>query len=389
MKNLTVLVLAGLVLFTPLAALAETVCRISDNLMEEYNKLILELREKGTDTARAEEITRKITSLKQEIEKQRMECAETTVPQRVMVDKPTVISVNRCGEVAQWETKIAYYKKLALLSDADLKNEGFSRDNVEETLRELMAGAEKVRAQCSTQSNVQSGSQGVGIAVPPTAADAQPVAETVKPVIVESGEEISAYYKEKLERVVSTGDGDEKQIEDLKTLRNEIDELITKLIKGKKEFGGDELGTLVTEVKVSKGEIKADNVAVEATGKKIFTNMGGSSVSVEPTASQVLILDKGLKVNAKEVTIKENKISVGNIEVKLPASMVAQKLNLTPKSVELKEENEKAIYSMKVEESRKLFGFIPLNIEKTVTADAGNGDELGQALPWYAFLTTK
>ncbi|OGG37623.1 hypothetical protein A2110_00570 [Candidatus Jorgensenbacteria bacterium GWA1_54_12] len=384
MKNLTVLLLAGLVLFTPLAALAETssgagsgsvsICRMSDSLMEEYNKLILELREKGTDTVRAEEITRKITSLKQEIEKQRGECTETIVPQQVMVDRPTVISVNRCGEVAQWETKIAYYKKLALLSDADLKNESFSREDVEKTLRELMAGAEKVRAQCSTQSN---------------ATDAQPVTETVKPVTVESGEEISAYYKEKLERVVSARDGDEKQIADLKTLRNEIDELITKLIKGKKEFGGDELGTLVTEVKVSKGEIKADNVAVEATGKKIFTNMGGSAVSVEPTASQVLILDKGLEVNAKEVTIKENKISVGNIEVKLPASMVAEKLNLTPKSVELREENEKAIYSIKVEESRKLFGFIPLNIEKTVTADAGNGDELGQTLPWYAFLTTK
>ena len=44
---------------------------------------------------------------------------------------------------------------------------------------------------------------------------------------------------------------------------------------------------------------------------------------------------------------------------------------------------------MKIGEQRKLFGFIPFNISKTVTADAENGNLLEEHFPWYDFLTTK
>ena len=57
-------------------------------------------------------------------------------------------------------------------------------------------------------------------------------------------------------------------------------------------------------------------------------------MSVEPTESRVLIRDKGLEVNASEVMIKENVLSVGG-------------------------------------------------------ADADNGDTLSEQLPWYNFLTTR
>ena len=117
--------------------------------------------------------------------------------------------------------------------------------------------------------------------------------------------------------------------------------------------------------------------------------MGDRPVSVEPTTKQVLILDKGLEVNTTEVMIKENVLSVGGVDVKMSASEVTEKLNLVPTTIELKEENTKAVYNMKINEHRKLFGIIPLNIQKTVTADAENGNTLSEHLPWYGFLTTK
>jgi len=146
---------------------------------------------------------------------------------------------------------------------------------------------------------------------------------------------------------------------------------------------------LVKEVKVSQGEIKADNITVKTTEKKMLVNLGDRSVSIEPTASQVLIRDKGLEVETDEVTIRENVLSVGGAEVRMSASQVAENLGLAPKAIELKEENAKAVYSMKIGEQRKLFGFIPFNISKTVTADAENGNLLEEHFPWYDFLTTK
>jgi len=80
---------------------------------------------------------------------------------------------------------------------------------------------------------------------------------------------------------------------------------------------------------------------------------------------------------------------VGAAEVRMAASAVVEKLQISPKAVELKEENAKAVYKMKVDEPRKLFGFIPLTIQKTMTTDADNGDVLKEQRPWYAFFTTK
>ena len=128
---------------------------------------------------------------------------------------------------------------------------------------------------------------------------------------------------------------------------------------------------------------------MKTTEKKILVNVGASPVSIEPTASQVLIRDKGLEIKTDEVAIKGNALSIGGVEVKIPASEIVEKLGIAPKTIELKKENARAVYNMKVEEPRKLFGFIPFNVLKTVVADSANGNVLTERLPWYSFLTTK
>jgi len=288
--------------------------------------------------------------------------------------------MDRCNEVTQWANKITYYKKLSDLNDDELKKNGFLREEIVKILQELSFGIEQVKAQCSAQSRTTTPSA--------TITGSAFIAETVKPVVIESGQEIGTYYKARLEKAVSAK-GEEKQIQELKTLRDEIDGLISNLIKSRKELEVSELNTLVKEVTVSRGEIKADDISVKTTEKKMLINVGDRPVSVEPTADQVLIRDKGLEVNTDEVMIKENILSVGGVDVKMSASEVTEKLGITPTTIELKEEDSKAVYAMKINERRKLFGFIPFNSQKTVTADAENGDALSEQLPWYNFLTTK
>jgi len=302
-------------------------------------------------------------------------------PPIAIENKPVAVSVDRCNEVTQWEDKIVYYKKLSDLSSTDLGKEGFSRGEIEKILQELSLGLGKIKTQCSNQSGT--------ITVPaPAITGSVSVADIVKPVVVGSGQEISDYYKAELGKVSSIK-GEEKQKEELKALKNETDGLIANLIKGRKELEVSELDTLVSEVKVSRGEIMADDIAVKTTEKKILVNVGNRPVSIEPSADQVLIRDKGLEIKTDEVTIKENALSVGGVEVKMSASEVAEKLGLVPKTIELKEENAKAVYSIGIEERRKLFGFIPFTVKKTVAADAENGNILEEHLPWYSFLTTK
>lgn len=365
------------------------VCYIPDKLTKDYNQLLLDLRkaEEAGDKEAAEIITQKITALKLEIERARKECLTTAVqpmPTSRPIEAPlpaAPVVIDRCIEVSQWENKIAYYEKLANLSDRELKEQtGFSWEEVEKILSELPEGLVKVRAQCQAQTTTA--------VAKPMAVSQTTIAEPVKPVVVESGREVSDYYKAKIENITAAGDTEE-QIQNLKSLKVEIDELIEKLIKGRKELEVSEFSNVVSEIKVSKGEIKADDVSVKTTDKKILVNIGESSVSVAPTSRQVLIQDKNLEVTASEISIKDNALRVGNSEVKLAASKVAENLNVSPTAIELKEENARAVYKMKVAEPRKLLWFIPIKITKTLTADAESSDLLKEKLPWYAFLTTK
>lgn len=380
------------------------VCYISDDLMQKYNQLIIELQKSESDKTRAELITKEIIALKQQITTQQNECvrnspqptprivpwpAPTLAPKSTPTSQPieiknipVAVSINHCNEVAQWETKIAYYKKISGLSNDELKKSGFSREEIEKITQELSLGIEKVRGQCDGRENIP--------AMPKITAitGSASITETVKPVVIESGQEISDYYKARIEKAVSIK-GEEKQIQELKTLRDEIDRLISNLIKSRKELEVSELNTLVKEVKVSRGEIKADDIAVKTTEKKMLINVGDRPVSVEPTVSQVIIRDKGLEVSADEVMIKENVLSVGGVDVKMSASEVSENLGFTPATIELNEENDKAVYTMKIKERRKLFWFIPLNVSRTVAVDAENGNTLSEQRPWYSFLTTK
>jgi len=57
--------------------------------------------------------------------------------------------------------------------------------------------------------------------------------------------------------------------------------------------------------------------------------------------------------------------------------------------MELKEENSKAIYEIKTDEQRKLFGFVPIKIQKSTNADAVNGSIISEKRPWWSFLSTQ
>ncbi|MFH1192982.1 MAG: hypothetical protein V1656_01535 [Candidatus Jorgensenbacteria bacterium] len=380
----------------PTTATLVAVCTMSDDLMGQYNSLITELQKAETsgNETEAGEVIPKIIALKQEIAKDQERCrtkVSPTKPQPTGATVPTVVSqgtitIDRCTEVKQWEEKTNYYKKISGLGDADLKSEyGFSREEVNRIVQELGTGVEKVRVQCVTQSTLTAPQVGKTIAVSQAS---QAVTEQVKPVAVQSAAEINGYYKVKLQTITGAATTAESQIQQLKVLQGEKDALTEQLIKSRKEIEATELNALEKEVTVTSGRIRAGDVTVDTTGKKVLINVGATPVSVEPTAGGVIIREK-MEIKIDGVSIENNKLKVGQTEVKLLASDVADKLGIVSTAAELKEENAKAVYKLKTDEPRKLFGFIPVTISNTLTADAGDGSLIKKESPWYSFLTTK
>ncbi len=359
------------------------ICSIGDSLMKDYNNLIVELKtaEASGEKQKMDEITQKIVALKKEITRSEQECrGNTSVVSQTTA--PT-ITINRCAETARWEGKLGYYKKIGELGDSDLKQKyGFSREEVKKISEELEEGLKKIKLQCENQNTLIEKPEEKPTAI-------QVVTEQVKPVAVQSAQEINDYYKARIKTITGAETDNNSQIENLKALKQEVNSLTSQFVKSRKEIEASELTDLAKEIKVSAGEIKADEVTVNTIGKKILLNVGEKSVSVEPSAKGVLLKEKTMETRANEVFIKDGILNVGNSEVKLLASDVAGGLGITPVSVELKEENAKAVYKMKINEQKKLFGLFSVKTSKVLTADADNGNLIGEKLPWYSFLMTK
>ena len=345
----------------------------STGLMKELDELVKEsneAEEKG-DKESAEKLYQKIHSIKQEINKQTKAVkAQETVE---ISAKPVYIERNKCSELKDWEAKKVSYEELYVLSEEELKAKGYSqgKEEVRKVITELKTGIDRLRKGCEEETT----------SIPSV------IAQPVKPVVVESGEEIINYYKVKIGEVASEEINKEEKVVKLKELRQEIDELIRELIKAKDELNSQEIQELVEEVKVKAGEIKADNVVVKTTGKKMITTLNEKSLEIKPTKKEVIIKDKEVEVKAKEITINsDGTMMVGNSEVKLTPTEIIEKIEVEPKEIELVEENNKAVYKVQTQEKRRLFGFIPIGITKIITTDAVSAEVLKEKLPWWAFL---
>lgn len=370
-----------------------SVCYIGNDLMKQYDVFLSELQtsQANGDKEKSNVITQKILELKEQIAASKKKCNTATVqsqPTTAIQPAPTISSVtasapveiNRCNEVKQWQNKITYYQNLNGLNDTDLKNKtGLSKDEIKNTLVNLEEGIQKVKEQCGLQTATGSASSASSRAI---------IAEPVKPVAIQSAQEINTYYKAKIENISATQNAPQ-QVKELQSLKDEKNQLVGDLIKNRNEIEATEINQVATSINVSKNEVKIDNVTVKATGKKILLNVGDRPISVEPTGNQILIKDKNLEVTTDNISISDNSLKIGNAEVKITASQAAEKLNIAPTATQLTMENSQPVYKMEVSESRKLFGFIKINIGKTETVSADNGNLVKEKRPWYYFLTTK
>jgi len=391
---------------------------VNDKFMEELYRLLraLEEAEHKGDQALTEALREKIRVIKEEIsranERPMREIGEPriikqpgspdlapevvtkeppAIPRESTVTEVTSSRVDPCAEAKALEEKKRYYEALYALSDEELKDKGYSRgrEELRITIDNLEQSIKRLRAECETGVPSSSGGGGGGTISPTETGPVEVV--TTRPIAVESGGEITDYYRLRIAEIAIEEVDIEKQIASLKELRSEIDKLIEELIKSRSEISTEEVRGLVERIEVRPGEVKMDKVVVKTVDKSIVARIDNKELTIKPTEAQVIIHDGNLEVKASELSIENEVLRVGTSEVKLSPGAVIEEIKLQPIEMELKEENATAVYKIKTDESRKLLGFIPIEVKKTITVDAANtkAEIIEEESPWWAFLTTK
>ncbi len=296
----------------------------------------------------------------------------------------------KCAQLKDLIEEKKHYEHLYNLSDK-LKKKGYTKPK--EHFKKILEKYEERIRECEEITARSGGRKGQGVNV---SQERYPVVKPsnvsiTKPIVAESGREITDYYTSKITTIMKKETNVEQQVKELKELRNEVDELIEELIKSKDEITTEEVDELVTKLKIKPGKIKADNAIINSTNKTIITKVNKKNLTIKLTKLHVTIQEGKYEIKVPEIKVQNKTLVVGNSTVKLRVSDIVEKTKVEPKDIELKEENAKAVYKIKADENRKLFGFIPVKVEKDMTVDAGDREVkvLKEKRPWWSFLTIK
>ncbi len=346
-----------------------------------YNLSEEELEEKGYSKGR-EGVKKVLEKLEERIRNIKLECEDYT---------NYTAYTGKCAQLEDLIVKKKHYEYLYNLSEEELKRTGYNKGR--EQIKKILEKLEERIRKCEEITARSGGRKGQGVNV---SQERYPVVKPsnvsiTKPIVAESGREITDYYTSKITTIMKKETNVEQQVKELKELRNEVDKLIEELIKSKDEINTEEVDELVSKVKIKPGKIKADNAIVNSTNKTIITKVNKKNLTIKPTKLHVTIQEGKYEIKAPEIKVQNKTLVVGNSTVKLTASDIVEKTKLEPKDIELKEENAKAVYKIKADENRKLFGFIPVKVEKDMTVDAGDREVkvLKEKRPWWSFLTSK
>jgi hypothetical protein len=376
---------------------------VDDATMSELDRLIKmlsEAEEKG-DKELVAALQEKIRVIKEETEKANAAGTSTTgtttakawtevaaaepVKPQVVETKPTTntgstetVTVSSasdsCRELEAVQEKKKYYEELYGLTDDELKAKGYTRGRAEiqNVLVELDEMMTRLRKECEAGSTVRtSGDEPERTRTSGDTTSSVTLVTMPTPVAVQSATEITDYYKRRIAEIATEESDIDEKITVLKELRNEIDKLIEALIKSKDSINTKEVKGLVEKIQVKPGQVTMDKVTVATTNKKVVARISDRDLEIKPASAQVIVND-------------------GAVEVKLMPSTAVANVNITPKEVELTEEDNKPVYRIKTDENRKLLGFINVKVEKTITVDAASTDAtvIKEKRPWWAFLTT-
>lgn len=215
--------------------------------------------------------------------------------------------------------------------------------------------------------------------------------QCVKTIVTEKAgaRDVAAYYTEKVTQIMTEEKDIDAQIDQLKQLRTEIDDMIANLIKKKNQLNASEVAGIIDEIKISPRQIQAGTSVIETTNTTILTQIGNKQIEIKPSETGVTMKEENITIDAPNISIKDNKIEIADKEVTIAPSSVLEKTRITKtKELNLSTENNTPVYNVKGDENRKLLWLIPITMEKKVKIDASTENVITEEKPWWSALTT-
>jgi hypothetical protein len=302
------------------------------------------------------------------------------------VSSPTTTIVSKCEYINQERTK-ELDNLLVELKKATLEGQNELVVRIKEKIAAINLEIEKAKKECSGQTTTQ---------YPQSTTSTQLAPTLQKPTTVENPSEIAVYYKEKMTNILQKTSDTDTTIDSLKQLRDEIDQMIVRLIKEKEKIKMSDIKDLTQEMTITPSQIQVNNVKVNIDKQKeISIESKGKEINIKADLQNVQIEDGAFNVKSSEqMKVKNDGISIAEQNVSVLPTEATSLFKLKPEEVKefnLSVENNKPVYNIKTVEERKLLGVIPVSITREAKIDATSSEKniLEDNKPWWTFLTSK
>jgi len=355
------------------------VCAVSDTLLKEVEDLSekLEQAKERNDYALVKNLSKKISTLKGEIEKNRIRCqeqkkVEVTTPSGKTF-KSAGIVFDPCKQEQLIRKKLEHYKKILSLPKNELEAKGYKVEKIDKIIKELTSQLQKFHQACVSPD--------------------KKIVQLPRPVAPQRGEEVTTYYKEKVAKLMSSPVNIDEKIGRLKELRNEIDTMIEELIRAKKKIQYSEIKPLVKKIVVQPGKIDAGKVSVKVSAKKdVEISMKNKKVNVSIEKNKVSLGEEEVKAEVEvsaPIEIEQGKVFLGGKEIKTTPGEAVRKISASPEAlIKLSKEKEKPVYKVSDVQRKRILGIFPVRIKRDITIDASseNSRVIKIKRPWWSFL---
>jgi len=253
---------------------------------------------------------------------------------------------------------------LKALKDAELANDTSQIDAIKSKIDAVQKGVQSDNQNCGASSTT-----------------------AVNPASVSTGPaQIVDYYKTKISDI---GAGDvNAQIEALKRLRSDIDNMINDLVSNHTEINTTQMNALVKEFYIGPNSGSADGQNIPVAGKTFVGEVNNAALAITPTSEGVSIVSDGVSADAANATLDNDTLKVGHSIVTVLPDVAVARNNIVPTSIRLVENQNGPVYNVNSVEKRKIIGIISTDVPTSTVIDATSGDKIKESRPWWAFITT-
>ncbi len=196
------------------------------------------------------------------------------------------------------------------------------------------------------------------------------------------------FYKTRLSEI-SLEENETQRLEALRALRADIDKEIKTIMESKRQIRSDDMDELVERIEVRADKIKADDVEVDSKDRSIITEINGKEVEIKVTDGQVKIEVDGVEADTGTITIENNTLFYNGVAIKTLPSDALVRYKLKVKEMELEQKENRLVYKVKYEESRKILGMFKAKAEREAEIDADDGNKLEDKGPWWNWMSTR